>query len=185
MESTRDRLIAEATTLLDAGGPAAVTLREVGKRAGVSHNAPYKHFSGKQDLLAAIAARDLRQQSPAAGRRRRATPTEALRAALHRYVAWAVRHPQRFKLIFGAWSGDVAELYAAATEARAAWIELVVAAQDADELPAGDPERLMAQLTAVAHGAADLALNGHLSRSGKGRANAQDLVDDLLDYLRG
>jgi Bacterial regulatory proteins, tetR family len=40
--TTRDALVAAAAQLLDAGGPEAVTLREVGHRAGVSHNAPYK-----------------------------------------------------------------------------------------------------------------------------------------------
>lgn len=184
MESTRDRLVEAATKLLDAGGPAAVTLREVGKQAGVSHNAPYKHFAGKQDLLAAVAARELRQRRTTLTRRRAGSPAEALRAALHGYVSWATRHPQRFKLVFGAWSIDSTELGDAATEAREALVGIVVAAQDAGDLPPSDPERLTALLMAAAHGAADLALNGHLSRSGKGRANPSDLVDDLLDHLR-
>jgi AcrR family transcriptional regulator len=37
---TRELLLSAATELLDAGGPEAVTLREVGRRSGVSHNAP-------------------------------------------------------------------------------------------------------------------------------------------------
>jgi AcrR family transcriptional regulator len=32
------------------------SLREVARRAGVSHNAPYNHFADKSDLLAAVAA---------------------------------------------------------------------------------------------------------------------------------
>jgi AcrR family transcriptional regulator len=91
---TRSLLVAEAAKLLDAGGPAAVTLRDVGKRAGVSHNAPYKHFKSKEDLLAAIASRELDRQSKAmstvgSGRR----PLEALRALMHGYVRWARGHP--------------------------------------------------------------------------------------------
>src|SRR6202050_2741658 len=31
------------------------SLREVARRAGVSHNAPYNHFADKRDLLAAVA----------------------------------------------------------------------------------------------------------------------------------
>ena len=58
--STRDRLAAAAASLLDGGGPDAVTLREVGRMAGVSHNAPYKHFADKSALLAEIATRQLR-----------------------------------------------------------------------------------------------------------------------------
>src|SRR5271167_2957670 len=32
------------------------SLREVARRAGVSHNAPYNHFADKRELLAAVAA---------------------------------------------------------------------------------------------------------------------------------
>src|SRR5271167_3965034 len=32
------------------------SLREVARRAGVSHNAPYNHFADKRDLLSAVAA---------------------------------------------------------------------------------------------------------------------------------
>ena len=61
MASTRARLIEAAAALLEEGGPGAVTLREVGRRVGVSHNAPYKHFADKEDLLAAVAAAELRR----------------------------------------------------------------------------------------------------------------------------
>jgi AcrR family transcriptional regulator len=42
--TTDKKLILAATTLLDAGGEDAVTLRAVGHASGISHNAPYKHF---------------------------------------------------------------------------------------------------------------------------------------------
>src|SRR5678816_1791656 len=32
------------------------SLRELARRAGVSHNAPYKHFAEKGELLAAVSA---------------------------------------------------------------------------------------------------------------------------------
>ena len=70
MTGTRDRLIEAAARLLDKGGPAAVTLRAVADRCGVSHNAPYKHFASKAELLAAIASRELTGQPDTAGSRR-------------------------------------------------------------------------------------------------------------------
>jgi AcrR family transcriptional regulator len=83
MTSTRDALIDAAADLLTTGGPAAVTLREVGRRAGVSHNAPYKHFADKEELLAAVAARDLDRRAAATRRAaRNRPPAEALRAIL-------------------------------------------------------------------------------------------------------
>jgi AcrR family transcriptional regulator len=174
---TRELLIDAAEHLLDTGGPGAVTLRAVGARAGVSHNAPYKHFASREALLAAVAAREL-------ARRAAADPDDDVRARLHRYVDWARRHPARFKLVFGPWSIASEELGVAASAALAALHETVVHAQARGELPAGDPERLAALLRATAHGAADLAAAGHLARDGKGHADPDDLIDDLLDHLR-
>ena len=205
--STRDRLIEAATWLLDEGGPAAVTLRGLGQLAGVSHNAPYKHFASKEDLLAAVAARQLAPAASPAATGRTGREPDA-RQLMHAYVRWALRYPARFKLTFGTWSprqqqaapeqaapqpdaagtravggAGVAEL---ATAAAAAWDALTVAVgrgQAAGNLPGGDPERLAALILAVAHGAIDLALNGHLSPGAKGRARPQDLVDDLFEHL--
>jgi AcrR family transcriptional regulator len=184
--STREVLIDVATRLLDKGGVQAVTLREVGHQAGMSHNAPYKHFAGKEALLAAVAARELLRQRKAlaATIARKRSPESVLRAAIHQYVAWALDHPARFKLVFGRWSIDSEELALAADAAQTILVGVVAKAQDAGVLPRGDPVRLASLLRAVAHGAADLASAGHLQPKGKGHASADQLVDDLLDYLR-
>ncbi len=57
--STRDALVEAAARLMDAGGLEAVTPREVGRLAGASRGAPYKHFEDKEALLVAVAAREL------------------------------------------------------------------------------------------------------------------------------
>ncbi len=183
---TRDALVDAAAQLLDEGGPQAVTLREVGHRAGVSHNAPYKHFADKEALLAAVAARELARRSAALSATVAAqpSPAEAVRAAMRGYIAWALEFPARFKLVYGPWSKGSGELAAAASTTRALMVTVVAAAQAAAQLPAGDPERLRALVQALAHGAVDLALAGHLAPAGKGRASPDDLVDDLLGYLR-
>jgi len=183
---TREALIDVATRLLDQGGPQAVTLREVGRLAGVSHNAPYKHFASKQALLAAVAARELERQRAtfAATVRRRRSPESALRAAIRQYVAWALDHPERFRLVFGSWSIESQELGLAADAAQSVLTGVVADAQRAGVLPRGDPLRLASLLRALAHGAADLEAGGHLQPHGKGRASAEELVDDLLRYLR-
>ena len=54
---TRQRLIDCAIDVLDRDGLAALGLREVARRAGVSHNAPSRHFpGGYRDLCTAVAA---------------------------------------------------------------------------------------------------------------------------------
>lgn len=182
---TRAQLVSAAARLLDQGGPAAVTLREVGRLAGVSHNAPYKHFADKQDLLAAIASRELTRRSAIMADAGPASPVERLRQIMRGYIAWARAKPARFKLTFGAWTRGNDELGEAAHLSRRRLIDTVAAAQAAGELPAGDPDRLAALFLALAHGAADLALSGHLSAPGKGSADPEDLLDDLIGYLRG
>jgi AcrR family transcriptional regulator len=183
---TREALISAAAQLLHEGGIGAVTLREVGHRAGVSHNAPYKHFASKEELLAAVAARDLTGQNEAliAAMRDSPTPDAALRKAMHDYVGWALGAPAHFKLVFGAWQVHSLELAAAADAAQDTLTSLVRAGQDTGVLPVGDAVRLAALLRALAHGAADLAAAGHLSAAGKGHAAPEELVDDLLAYLR-
>jgi AcrR family transcriptional regulator len=182
---TRDTLIDVAAGLLDEGGVGAVTLREVGRLAGVSHNAPYKHFANKEALLAAIAARELESQAAAlTAAARERSPVAVLRAAMHRYLNWALEHPARFKLTFGAWSEGSDELAAAANAAQTVMIGMVATSQEAGVLPPGDPVRLASLLRALAHGAADLASTGHLRADGKGNADAGQLIDDLFAYLR-
>jgi AcrR family transcriptional regulator len=175
---TRDALVEAATALLEEGGPAAVTLREVGRRAGVSHNAPYKHFADKEALLAAVAARHLRR-----GRAPQGVGIEAVTASLQGFVRQALAHPELFKLTYGPWRTGSTELAAAVEASRSSFLAAVEAAQADGDLPAGDPERVGGLLLALARGAVDMALDGHLSPDGKGHATPGDLVDDLLAYL--
>src|SRR5271170_6310825 len=52
----KQSLLDAAVDLLAEVGSQGFTLREVARRAGVSHNAPYRHFKDKDDLVAAVAA---------------------------------------------------------------------------------------------------------------------------------
>ena len=49
--------------VVELGGTGGVTLREAARRAGVSHNAPYRHFEDKGAVLAAIAAEGFKELS--------------------------------------------------------------------------------------------------------------------------
>ncbi|WP_312858440.1 TetR/AcrR family transcriptional regulator [Pseudonocardia pini] len=172
MAGTRDRLAAAATALLDEGGPAAVTLREVGARAGVSHNTPYRHFADKRDLLAAVAAaalHDLAEQVTAA---------PDLRTAALGYLDWAQARPNRFRLVFGAWGDEPHDELGAAADAA-------VSALTAQVRRAGlraDPARSAPLLWALCHGAAELTLTGHLPKQ-PGAPRPEELVDELLERL--
>src|ERR1700683_4530051 len=54
--AVRDGLVAAGLELARTGGPDAVVLREVTRMVGVVPNAAYRHFAGRDELLAAVSA---------------------------------------------------------------------------------------------------------------------------------
>lgn len=102
-------LVAEAVALAGAGGPEAVTLREVARRAGVSATAVYRHFADREALLAEVA-REARQAlagrmlAERAAEPRRRSPTRAavarFRATGRGYVAFATEQPHLIRTAF-------------------------------------------------------------------------------------
>src|SRR5271154_4825053 len=88
----RQTLLDAAVALIGEVGPRAFTLREVARRAGGSHNAPYRHFSSKDELLVAVASEgfdrltETMRQHLAAGQ----SPAERLALAGCGYVAFAL-----------------------------------------------------------------------------------------------
>ncbi|GAA3593110.1 TetR/AcrR family transcriptional regulator [Klugiella xanthotipulae] len=177
---TRAAIIAAAATLLESGGPEAVTLRSVGTAAGVSRSAAYRHFDDKAALLRALATHTL---TDLATRIRRAA-AEGQRSQLHRgsaaYIAHAVEQPHHYQLIFGdtplAQPGP--ELDAAADDGMRALRELVERAQADGELPDGPPRELATTLWALLHGLAHLRNTGHLHEPRT--VNGDTGIDDLL-----
>ena len=59
--AVRDGLIAAGLELARAGGPDAVVLREATQMVGVVPNAAYRHFAGRDELLAAVGAAAMRE----------------------------------------------------------------------------------------------------------------------------
>src|SRR3989454_10072010 len=90
----RTALLREAGKRLEKKGIAALSLRELARRAGVSHNAPYRHFPDRDSLLAALAAEGFEMLGDALEKRPRREMGEA-------YVEFAFAHPERFRLLFG------------------------------------------------------------------------------------
>ncbi len=153
-----------------------MTLREVGRRSGVSHNAPYKHFLDKEALLATVAARELAEYAALL------ESESDLSTAMRAYARRALRFPARFRLVYGPWSFDSIELGQSADAAWAALLRLVGASQGDAKLPAGPPSRLANLIRSVAHGAIDLALAGHLAK-GDEPTTPEQLIDDFVAML--
>lgn len=181
MTTTREALIRAATELLDEGGSDHVTLREVGRRAGVSHNAPYKHFADKEALLASVATQELHETTRLIEQTSKAS---GLKAALDATIDQALGHPQRFRLVYGPWTHESAELGVAAETTWRALVDAVAHAQADGELPPGDPTKLAELMRVVTHGAVDLALGGHLTKSRHTHGTPEAIVAAHLELLR-
>lgn len=97
----RHTLIEATTELIERDGPASVSLREAARLAGVSHNAPYRHFPTRDALLAAVAAHGFRQLRMAFEEAAAATPDNRMVALGQSYLRFASAHPGLFRLMFG------------------------------------------------------------------------------------
>jgi AcrR family transcriptional regulator len=99
----RRALIETALAMVTEEGAWNFTLREVARRAGVSHAAPYNHFADKSALLAEVAAlgfQALRREMERAARRPRSS-RRALLGIATAYVRFGVEHPAHYRLMFG------------------------------------------------------------------------------------
>jgi len=103
----RRALVDAALALVTEHGPAALSLREVARRAGVSHAAPAHHFGNKAGLLTAIAAEGYRLLAAALAAASDPTPSplsatkrhEPFRAQGVAYVVFATDHPAHFAVM--------------------------------------------------------------------------------------
>jgi AcrR family transcriptional regulator len=98
----RCALIGAALSLMTEEQDWTFSLREVARRAGVSHNAPYSHFPEKRDLLIAVAAtgfESLRDRMRTAIRRTR-TADKALLACAKAYIEFGAENPALYRLMF-------------------------------------------------------------------------------------
>ncbi len=97
------RLIAATEDLIREQGTSAVSLREVARRADVSHGAPAHYFKNKAGLLSSFAAEGLSQLRQAFGqtiRQREArSGKEIMRALGYAYVRFAISHPGWFDVM--------------------------------------------------------------------------------------
>lgn len=99
----RRALIETALQLVTEEQDWTFSLREVARRAGVSHRAPYNHFPEKLDLLAAIAAVGFERLRDAMMRAMAGIDdAEALLEAICRtYIRLELENPALYRLMFG------------------------------------------------------------------------------------
>lgn len=185
----REALLAAARAELLEHGRAAISLRAVARRAGLSHASPKYHFGDRSGLLTAIAtegfqalARDLSQvhESDAA---------QQLAALGRTYIDFGLSHRALFELMFtpGELRATDAELSAAQREAIGALTTAVSRLAGSDPTPS-DAQQLALISWALVHGLVVLARDGALQaaappQAGSGAELAHALTGLFTRYV--
>ena len=189
----RQALLDAGLELLAERGVDGFTLREVARRAGVSHAAPYHHFSDRGALVGAIVAESfellgsaLGDASAAAG----ADPLDRLGAMGRAYVDFALDHPQRYRLMFRSdlsRSGDseaATDADAAGGRAFATLMNAVQEAADRGLLREGtDAGAAAIAAWASVHGLASLVLEGSLGIRAEQRERASHMASVVVGLV--
>ncbi|TDE38386.1 TetR/AcrR family transcriptional regulator [Antarcticimicrobium sediminis] len=185
----RQALIEAALQLIEAKGPTGFTLSEAAKTAGVTPAAVYRHFAGREDLIAEAARQgfemfaDLMQYAYDSGQ---PSALAAFEATGRAYLAFARKHPGHYISMFesGISLNRTPELSAAAARARGV---LELAAADLSEhIPAEKrPPAAMfsAHIWALSHGVVELYARNAGAAS---PFSPEDLLETGIGiYLRG
>jgi AcrR family transcriptional regulator len=161
------------------------TLREVARRAGVSHAAPYKHFSDKAALLLELALRGFEQlglEMKAAITPRPRSARKEFLASAGAYIAFGVNNPSLYRLMFSSDAGvHVAHLSERALAALGVLLDLLERGQQSGAFKRRPLQGQAAACWSQVHGITMLSIEGLLLPEKVGSAPIQAALDSLLD----
>ena len=191
----RRAIVAAALEILSETQSHDFSLRELARRAGVSHNAPYKHFVEKRDLLAAVSAAGFealtkRMNVEAA---KASQPRAQLFAVLRAYIRYGVENPALYRLMFGGYlsgpdDGRPAIERAAAETARALLAGLIrdgALGKAIPDTPRNERKLAGAILAcwSLVHGLTQLIADGLVGPDKKSDELCETLLQGMLDGL--
>jgi AcrR family transcriptional regulator len=166
----RAALLGAARSLAAEVGVDVFTLREVARRAGVSHAAPYHHFKDKAALIRALATEAFSRlaQNLRAAAGTKGSPLKKLQAVGVAYVRFAAANPAEFRFMFRrdlcvqkeSPAADAADLAGTGQAAYQVLVDAVVACQHAGLVPARHLDTLALTAWSTVHGLAEILLNG-------------------------
>lgn len=176
----RRALTEGALALVAEAGPQAFTLRELARRIGVSHAAPYRHFADKRALLTALAIEGgtvLHDRIALALERAGDDLRARFLAAGYAYVRFALDEPSLFAVMF-AREIDAEDPQLARSRQRSLSLlfGFIVDAQARGAMVEGAPEVLAQPVWAMHHGLAMLAI------AGRYKGQSEDEIRTAVDY---
>ena len=176
----RSELLRTSRELLDEAGPSALSMREVARRAGCTHQAPYHYFANREAILAALVCEGFDELADRLAVAHDGLGSADLHAVLvasgNAYVEFALRRPGVFRVMF---RPDVCdperfpEVVQAGQRARRELARLAKAVM-------GDGAQVEAEVLiwSGVHGLASLLLDGPL-------AGEFISIEDRIDFARG
>ena len=177
----RQKVLQASLALIEEGGLDRLSMREVARKSGVSHQAPYYYFGDREAILAAIAGEGFSKLGRAVDRAR-SDPAKALEAIGRAYVGFALRHPAYFQAMFRADAVPLDRYPDVRKLEDEAFGKLV------EEIGKAFPDQSSAaRLTisiacwAMVHGLATLIREGTLARTvGVPRARQRQVADEVI-----
>ena len=164
------------------------TLREIARRAGVSHAAPYKHFPDKSALLTELAKIGFDQMAAALNAAKPPAPRslrEEVMPVAETYVAFATQNPALYRLMFSAEEGRAVGVHLSASALGVFDVSLdLINRGQADGVVR--KRSIQGQATAcwaMLHGIAMLTIDGLLLAEKVGSKPLEAVVDTLIEGL--
>lgn len=162
----RETLIQQGVKLIEEKGLEALTLRELGIRAGVSRTAAYRHFPDKTALLAAISEAAFTEFARCLEEARDRAPAGNHLAGLlemgRAYLQFSREFPAYYSAMFGL-QCDLGCHRPASSQAGGRAFDVlrsvIVDAQASGELKPGDPDLIAIAVWTMSHGIVSLGLN--------------------------
>ena len=163
------------------------TLREVARRVGVSHTAPYKHCPDKGALLAELAVQGFEQlgrELLAANTPRSRSVVKELQTAAAAYIRFGIDNPALYRLMFSAEAGDPAHVHASERASRTLGIlfDILERGQRAGVFKKRPLQGQAVACWAQVHGLAMLSIEGLLLPQ---KVGADPLRSSIATLLQG
>lgn len=181
------RAVLDATVeIIATDGPDLVSMREVARRANVSHQAPYHHFGDRSGIFAAIAAEGF-EILRAEFQRVISTGPGSARRCFEAYVAVALQNPAHFRVMFRSDLCGVTTHEATRIAADEAFQELLNLVEHTIGRPSDDRESFMwaTLLWSTAHGLSTLILDGPLLAKLPAEETLESVIHDVVDLMSG
>ena len=185
----RMAILETSLVLIDKKGVAGLSMREVARRLGVTHQAPYHHFEGRGAIVRAIVDEGFAKLGTALTRavRPEQSALENYTATGHAYVRFALTHSAYFRLMFRPElvpprTVPKGEDKSNAPDSFAVLVDCVRALQREGHVAAGDPMETVLLSWAAVHGIASLTLDGP-ARNQPGFPKETAVVDALSALL--